>query len=344
MARRAFLLGGTGKTGIVLAGRLLESGWEVTVASRGERPVPASLAPLHVQLDRADDGALRTAVGDGVDVLVDFVAFERAHAEQLVGLAGLVRSVVVLSSASVYADAEGLSIENVREGEFPRFRIPLSERSPTVAPGDDTYSTRKRAIERALLANDAMPATLIRAGAIYGPGDAASREWYFVKRVLDGRRVVVLSHRGESRFHPVSVHNLAELIRLAVERPGSRVLNAADPDAPTVTAIGRHIAAAMGHEWAEVLFDGPPRGSVGDHPWGVPRPFVLDMTEAEFEVGYRPVTTYAKAVKETCDWLVAATDGRDWSEVLSTAARQYGDEFDYAAEDEFVRGLSGIRP
>ena len=339
MARRAFLLGGTGKTGVVLARRLLETGWEVSLASRGARPVVASLAPLLVERDRADDAALRTALGEGVDVLVDFVAFERAHAEQLSRLAGLVRSLVVLSSASVYADAEGLSIESVREGEFPRFRIPLAERGPTVPPGDDSYSTRKRAIERALLADDAIPATLIRAGAIYGPGDVASREWYFVKRALDGRRAVVLSHRGESRFHPVSVHNLAELVRLAVERPGSRVLNAADPDAPTVTAIGRHIAAAMGHEWAEVLFDGPPRGRVGDHPWGVPRPFVLDMTEAEFEVGYRPVTTYEKAVRETCDWLVAATDGRDWREVLPTAARHYSDQFDYAAEDEFVRGL-----
>jgi nucleoside-diphosphate-sugar epimerase len=344
MARRAFLLGGTGKTGVVLARRLLASGWEVTLASRGERPVEASLEPLHVEFDRADDTALRTALGDGVDVLVDFVAFEPAHAEQLVGLAGLVRSLVVLSSASVYADAAGLSIEDVRDGEFPRFRIPLTERGPTVPPGDDTYSTRKRAIERALLANDAIPATLIRAGAIYGPGDVASREWYFVKRVVDGRRVVVLSHRGESRFHPVSVHNLAELMRLAVERPGGRVLNAADPDAPTASEIGRHVAAAMGHELAEVVFDGPPRGSVGDHPWGVPRPFVLDMTEAEFEVGYRPVTTYEKAVKETCEWLVAATDGRDWREVLPTAARHYSDQFDYAAEDEFVRGLTGVSP
>jgi nucleoside-diphosphate-sugar epimerase len=340
MARKAFLLGGTGKTGVALARRLLDTGWDLTVASRGERPVDPELQARHVALDRADDAALRSALGDGVDVVVDLVAFERAHAEQLLALEGLVRSLVVLSSASVYADPEGRSLDSGREGEFPRFRVPLTERDPTVPPGDDTYSTRKRAIEQTLLARDAIPATLIRAGAIYGPGDAASREWYFVKRVLDGRRVVVLPHRGESRFQPVSVHNLAELIRLAAERPGRRLLNGADAEAPTVTEIGRHIARAMGHEWAEVLFAGPPRNGVGDHPWGVARPFVLDMTEAEFEVGYRPVTTYENAVKETCDWLVGATEERDWREAFPTAAKQYADQFDYAAEDQLLRGLT----
>jgi nucleoside-diphosphate-sugar epimerase len=338
MARRALLLGGTGKTGRVLARRLLETGWDVIVVSRGERPVDNEAR--HVKLDRSDDKALRAALGDGVDALVDFVAFERAHAEQLLSLNGLARSLVVISSASVYADAEGRSLDEIRVGEDARFRVPLTEREPTVPAGDETYSTRKRAIEGILLAQTEIPATLVRAGAIYGPGDLNSREWYFVKRALDGRRVVVLAHRGASRFQPTSVHNLAELIRLAAERPGRRLLNCGDPEAPTVAEIGRHIATATNGEWSEVLLPGPPRESVGANPWAVPHPFVLDMAEAEFEVGYRPVTTYAKAVGETCGWLVSVTQGSDWREVLPGVARLYEDQFDYGAEDEFIRRLT----
>jgi nucleoside-diphosphate-sugar epimerase len=338
MARRALLLGGTGKTGRVLAKRLLETGWDVVAASRAERPVDDEVR--HAKLDRADDKALRAALGDGVDALVDFVAFERAHAEQLLSLKALARSLVVISSASVYADEQGRSLDEIRAGEQVRFRVPLTEREPTVAAGDATYSTKKRAIEEILLGQREIPSTLIRAGAIYGPGDFNSREWYFVKRALDGRRIVVLAHRGESRFQTTSVHNLAELIRLAAERPGRRLLNCGDPEAPTVAEIGRQIAAAMEHEWSEVLLPGPPRESIGDSPWGAPSPFVLDMAEAEFEVGYRPVTTYAKAVGETCEWLVSATEGKDWREVLTGAAKLYTDEFDYEAEDTFVRGLT----
>ena len=322
----------------MLAKRLLETGWDVLVASRGERPVESDAR--HVTLDRADEAAVRAALGEGVDALVDFVAFEAGHAEQLVGLKGLARSLVVISSASVYADAAGRSLDEINDGEDVSFRVPLTEREPTVAAGNATYSARKRAIEQILLGQDGLPATVVRAGAIYGPWDLNSREWYFVKRALDGRRVVVLAYGGQSRFQPTSVHNLAELIRLAAERPGRRLLNGADPGAPTVTEIARHIGAAMEHEWSEVLVPGAPKDGVGDNPWGVPRPFVLDMAEAEFEVGYRPVTTYAKAVRETCEWLTSATDGRDWREVLSGAAKLYEAQFDYGAEDAFLRGLS----
>jgi nucleoside-diphosphate-sugar epimerase len=340
MAQRAFLLGGTGKTGSVLARQLVAHGWEVRVGSRSVRPVPEGVE--HVAVDRSDAQSLRAAVGDGADVLVDFVAFEPEHAQQLLSLRDVVRSLVVVSSAAVYIDAQGRSLADVREGEVVQFPVPISERQRTFEPGNDDYPTKKVAIERALLGQDAVPATIVRAGAIYGPGDTSSREWHFVKRALDGRRVVVLAHRGASRFHPVSVENLGELLRLACERPGTRVLNGGDPDPPSVLEIERAVARAMHHEWTEVLLPGPPHEEVvGGNPWGVPLPFVLDMTEAEFEVGYRPVTTYEKAVRGTCEWLVEETRGRDWREVLPFAAEHYEKLFDYDAEDAFLQSLTG---
>ena len=63
------------------------------------------------------------------------------------------------------------------------------------------------------------------------------------------------------------------------------------------------------------------------------------MTEAEFELGYRPVTTYAQAVPETVGWLVEVTKERPWQEVMPRAAEYMQDSFDYLAEDEFLRGL-----
>jgi len=253
----------------------------------------------------------------------------------LLSLRDLVGSVVVLSSAAVYFEAEGAP---PGDAAFPRLPVPLGERSPTAPPGPETYATKKVAIEQVLLGQDDVPATLLRAGAIHGPWSSWAREWHFVKRVLDGRRAVVLAYRGESRFHPISVHNLAELIWLASERPGRRVLNAGDPNPPTVLEISRAIAAALSHEWAEVLI-GEPVGEVGNTFWSVPHPVVLDMTEAEFELGYRPITTYEQAVPETVQWLVEATKERSWQEVMPRAAEYMQDSFDYAAEDELMRGL-----
>ena len=341
MARRAFLVGGSGQTGRSLIPRLRDRGWEIVVASRGEREIPPGAE--HVRVDRDDSQALRDALGGGADVLVDFVAFEREHAEQLLSLSDLVGSLVVLSSASVYTDGEGRTFnEATTPKRFPRYPVPIRERDqPTVPAGDATYSTKKAAIEELLLGQDAVPATLVRAGAIYGPGGSV-REWYFVKRVLDGRRYVILGDRGRNRFHPVSTENLAELIWLAAERPRRRVLNAGDPGPPTLLEISRAIASALGHEWTEVLL--PTLGEPCETPWSVPAPVVLDMTEAAFEVGYRPVTSYERAVRATCAWLVEATKGRPWEELMPRMAEYMQDSFDYRAEDELVRGLlaSGV--
>jgi nucleoside-diphosphate-sugar epimerase len=336
VARRAFLLGGSGQIGRALIPRLQERGWDVVVGSRGERELPPGVE--HVQVDRADTAALKQALGEGTDALVDFVAFEQEHAEQLLALKELIGSLVVISTASVYTDREGRTFDEAKTPEqFPRFPVPINERTqPTVEPGDATYSTKKAAIEQVFLGQDARPATLIRAGAIYGPGGSV-REWYFVKRILDERRYVILGDRGQSRFHPISTENLAELIWLAAEHPGRRVLNAGDPGPPTLLEISRAIAAALGHEWTEVLLSTP--GEPCETPWSCPRPVVLDMTEAAFEVGYRPVTTYERAVPATCEWLVEATQKRPWEQLMPRMAEYMQDSFDYEAEDEFIRGL-----
>jgi nucleoside-diphosphate-sugar epimerase len=325
----------------VAARRLAEAGWGVTVASRGERALPDELTGLtqHVTVDRADAAALEQAA-DGADVLVDVIPFSPADAEQLLALGRRVGALIAISSASVYTDEEGRSLDEATgPDDLPRLPVPIPESQPTIPTGDATYSTGKAAIERALLERSTVPATVIRPCAIYGRGDRQAREWHFVKRVLDGRDVVVLAYEGKSRFHTTSSENLGELIRRCAERPGMRVLNCGDPDPPTLLEISRAIAAAMAHEWEEVLLPGEPGGRVGQTPWSVPdsHPVVVDMSAAEREVGYRPVTDYRRAVGAACEWLVEATRGKDWRDVLPSHARYYGELFDYAAEDAYWR-------
>ena len=307
----------------------------MTVASRGGG-LPEELADVRaVTLDREDDGALDVAAGS--DVVVDVVPYELRHAEQLLALD--VGSIVAISSASVYADDEGRTLDEARGvDDFPELPVPMPETQRTVSPGDETYSTKKRALELALLENDRVPATIVRPCAIYGRGDRLAREWFFVKRALDRRPHIVLTNRGESLFHTTATDNLAELVRLAVERPGTRVLNCGDPDPPSVVRISRRIADALDHRWTEVILPEPRgRGTVGQTPWSTAKPLLVDMSAAERELGYRPVTTWADALPQQVEWLVGATRGRDWRTVLPRAAEYL--RFDYEAEDEFVRTL-----
>jgi nucleoside-diphosphate-sugar epimerase len=307
VARRAFILGGTGQIGSAAAERLRTHDWEVTVAAR-------TGGDVHV--DRKEGLELP---GD-FDALVDCVAFTREHGEQLLGLAGRVGTVVVISSASVYTD----DLANV---QLP---VPIPETHPTVEPGDADYSTNKRALELALLEQDALPATVLRPCAIHGPHARGHvREWYFVKRAQDERPLVLLAYHGESRFHTTGTVNLAELIRLSCEQPGTRVLNAGDPEPPTTLEISRTIASLTGHVRVEYLLEGGPEAARS--PWAVRHPLVVDMSAAERELGYRPLATYAEAVRDTVGWLLDASP--PLGEYMETF-------FDYDAEDEYVRSLA----
>ncbi|MEX0168809.1 NAD-dependent epimerase/dehydratase family protein [Streptomyces sp. LMG1-1-1.1] len=332
----AFVLGASGQVGRAAVRALVADGWEVTAASRGggrDGRWPDEVRT--VRLDRTEEGALAAALGDGCDVLVDIVAYDRAHGRQLTGLAGRIGSAVVVSSGAVYEDGKGRSFDTQdRPDGFPAFPVPVAEDWRTVAPGDSTYSTRKVALERELLAaGDALPTTLLRAGAIHGPHCPGPRELWFVKRALDGRPVRPLAYGGASRFHPAHVDNLAELVRLAAARPGSRVLNGADPEAPTVAEIGAAIDAVMGVESETVPIAGPPEGVVGLTPWTAEHPVVYDMAAAGRELGYRPVVSYAASLPETVAWLVGHLADRDWREAFPGLAKYGVDFFDYAAED-----------
>jgi nucleoside-diphosphate-sugar epimerase len=315
--------------GRAAARALAADGWEVVAVSRSGT-LPDGLAELGVEAavaDRADDAQLRTVIGHGADVVLDTVAFTREHGEQLNALAGLVGSLIVISSASVYADDEGRALDG--EGDPPDMPVPILETQRTAEPGDATYSTRKAELEQTLLAGP-LPSTLLRACAIHGPGAKMPREIFFVKRAVDGRRRVALAWDGESRFHTTSVANLAELIRLAAAKPGDRALNGGDPEALTTLEICRAIGAALGHEFEPVLL---PEDEY-DNPWAAPKPkpFVVSMAAAEEELGYRPVTTYPEAVRETCAWLVGELEqGRNWDGTYLEGM------LDYAAEDEVLR-------
>ena len=275
-----------------------------------------------VAADRHDADELRRAFGDGADLLVDCIAYSAADARLLLPFVHEATSTVLISSKAVYADARG---NHSNSDVSPDFGGPVAETQATVAPREDIpydsregYGANKAAAEQVLLESGA-PVTVLRPSKIHGEGASPPREWLYVKRVLDRRPVVFLAHRGEGVDHPSAAVNIAALVETVAGKPGRRILNSADPDAPNGLAISRAVARHLGHEWEEVLVDD---GSLGAHPWDKRPPFVLD-TGAATALGYEPVGDYATTVSEEIDWLVRerpAIDGFDGA-------------FDYAAED-----------
>jgi nucleoside-diphosphate-sugar epimerase len=344
MAQRAFVVGGTGQTGRAVVRRLVRDGWSVTVASRGRYPnaFDRSGAVRVIRLDRRDPGQLAVALPTGTDVLIDLIAHNADDARQLLEVADRVGSLVVLSTLGVYVDDEGRNLRSAYDGrsDFPEFPLPITEDQPTVS-ADDTYypyAAGKVALEQTLLDKSPVPVTVIRPGAIYGPGTTYAREWWLVKRVLDGRSAIVLAH-SQNVFHPTATANLADLIAVAAEHPGTRILNCGDPQPPSALEITQTLLELMESPLPVVLLPGePPNPGVGDHPWLLAGSLVADLTAAERELGFRPDTTYADAAARVVIWLCDRVAGADWRDRLPQVASQEH-FFDYEAEDAYLRRL-----
>jgi nucleoside-diphosphate-sugar epimerase len=331
----ALVIGGSGQIGRAVVPALLADGWDVRVLARHEADVGDARLVLG---DRGEPQALDRALGEGVDVVVDVVAYDDRQAAPLIERADRIGSAIVVSSAAVYVDAVGDGFESDRFAAFP---VPVTEDQATVEPGRGSYATGKVALERAWSASR-VPTTILRPGAIHGPGCVQPREWTFVKRVLDGRDVRVLAYDGLSRFHTTATVVLGELVRLSARQPGDRVLNAADPEALTVAEIAAAVDSAMGVTSRVVTVPGEPVDGVGLTPWSVPRPVVLDMQRAADELGYVAPGGYAQTVGACVEWLAEASSGRDWREAFPGFVRMeaMGDFFPYAAEDEFLARTS----
>ena len=315
------------------------------LASRSGR-VPQELADRGasgIAFDRNEPGAIAKGLGAGADLLLDTVAYDEAHADQLIATQGSVGQFVVISSASVYRDDAGRTLDEARANGFPELPVPVTEAQPTVDPGPASYSTRKAAMERRLIDRMSVPVTILRPAAIHGPNSRQPREWWFVKRLLDGRTRIPLAYHGASRFHTAGVANIAALVAAVAERPGTRLLNAIDPDAPTVIEIGEAVMTALGRraELVPVPDEGFPP-SIGASPWSVPHPIVLSDAAAR-AIGSEPVSAYAEGVVPAVRWLADGAAGDDWKRAFPILAAYPMDLFDYTAEDAWLARTSTVR-
>ncbi len=338
---RAVVIGGTGPIGRAAAARLLASGWTVDLIGRDPARMPAELTEAggrFVAADYHNADELAAVYGSGADLLVDCICFTAADATRILPLARHAISTVMISSKAVYADAAG---NHSNSENPPHFEGPIRETQSTVPPGDADYTTpegygaNKVAAEHVLL-DSGLPVTVLRLSKIHGAGARRPREWVFVKRVLDRRRTVFLARRGDGVDHTTAAVNMAALVETVAAKPAARILNSADPDAPSALEISRAIARHLDHDWDEVLLEDDEDESLGRHPWDAPYPIVLDMTAAH-ELGYTPVGDYAATVADEVDWLVAARQSGDPHGVPPAQDDPFfAPLLDYAAEDAYL--------
>lgn len=329
---RFLIIGGTGFIGPFVVRQLAQMGHSVAVFHRGNRKV--DLPADHILGDRRDLPRLRLEA----DVVIDLILSSGAQAQQLMetyrGMAG---RVVAASSIDVYR-ACGI-LHGSEEG--PLEPVPLTEESAlrtklqTYPPEqikmlqkifewvDDSYD--KIPVERAILGDPELPGTVLRLPMVYGPGDHLHRFHPVLKRIDDGRRVILLEE-GVARWRSARgyVENAAAAIVIAAfsERAAGRIYNVAEFPAFSELEWARKIAATTGWDGEFMIL---PKDHAPAHltlPGNSAQHWETDSTRIRQELGYREPVAMEDAIRRTVAWERANPPG----EVNLHP-------FDYAAED-----------
>jgi nucleoside-diphosphate-sugar epimerase len=323
------VIGGTGPTGGPLVRALVDHGHAVTLCNRGLHPsadTPASVPTITA--DPYDDASLAEALGERTwDVVVAMYGRLRRIAARTVGRCGHFVSVGGVPAYRGWTDAW--------QHVPPGLPVPVREDADLVVdPAVDEKGYRIVRTEEAVFA--AHPeAVHFRYPYLYGPHQLVPREWSVVRRVLDGRRRIVLPDEGLTLHHHGYTENVAAALTLAVlhpERGAGLVFNVGDEEVLTLRQVVELCALELGAELEVVSMP---------HDLAVPaRPLltqpspthrVLDLTRLHHRLGHRDVVPARVAVRRTARWLADHPPSPGGQEEMVLT-----DPFDYAAEDALM--------
>jgi nucleoside-diphosphate-sugar epimerase len=331
---RALVVGGTGPTGPFIVGGLQARGYEVTIFHRGTHEVPEigdDVEHLHgdPHFRETIDDAL---AGRSFDLVVATYGRLRHVAEATVGRTGRFVGVGGFATYRGFMRPRDL---------FPAgLPVPVTEDFPLVESEEEQrFSWLMVQTERAVM--DAHPdAAVFRYPYVYGPYQLVPREWSIIRRLLDGRREIVLPDAGLTLSTHGYAENLAHAVLLAVDAPeasAGQVYNCGDDVQFSLAQIVEVIAAALDREVTvvnvphELAFPARPLVLGGYHHK------LVDLGKVRAQLGYRDVVPVQEALARTARWYVEHPP-----EPGGEIEERLGDPFDYEAEDELIRRFRAV--
>lgn len=177
------VVGGTKFFGIPMVDALINSGHQVSVATRGKSAFPFEGRARHIVFDKTDPASVRAALKDKrFDMIIDKVAYSPNDVRSLLENAACGKY-IQMSSCAVYK----IIHTDTTEDEFDAASYPLRWTDRL-----DDYDETKRLAERAAL--EFMPASscaFVRYPIVLGPNDYTRRLHFYVEHVKERKPMFI---------------------------------------------------------------------------------------------------------------------------------------------------------
>lgn len=331
---KALVIGGTGPTGPIVVKGLLERSYQVAILHRGTHEVefPESVEHLHGEPHFIE--SLKETLGQRTfDLVIGMYGRLRYVAEIMKGRTA---RFIAIGGAPYRAFVEG----EQAHGEVPLF---VGEDAPLFWDEKKNKFTYLMTISEEVVMKahreGAYASTILRFPMIYGPRQVAPREWSIIRRILDGRKRLIIPDGGLKLERRGYAENVAHAVLLTVDKPQEsigEIFNVGDETIWSLRNWVELITYILNYEWELISM-----------PFSMARPsrpyagrnfhWVTDIEKIKTKMGYRDIIPAKEGLRKTLEWYLEnrPTSGGELEKHLS-------DPFDYAMEDKIIRDYQGF--
>ncbi|QOR33734.1 NAD-dependent epimerase/dehydratase family protein [Clostridium sp. 'deep sea'] len=206
---KILVIGGTRFIGRHVINLLLQEGHELTLFNRGKTANPFQGKVKLIKGDRKLSGdMLQKTKTHNFDAVIDIIAYNENDATEATRtFLGKVNHYIMISTRSVYQQP---------------ILCPIRESDKLESDPNSSYGYNKVLAENKFLEaykNSVFPISILRLPAVYGEYDYQAREWYFIKRLFDSQREMLLPNFGLGINQREYTGNIANQISCILKNP-----------------------------------------------------------------------------------------------------------------------------
>lgn len=323
------VIGGTGNISREIVRSLLERGHEVSIVTRGQRPIPDGVRS--VVADRAQPEAFEAALrAVSPDVVIDMIAYRLEQTEVAArAFEGRVRQFIHCSTVMTYG---------------PPIPVLFADESCPLGARTD-YGVNKAKIDRWLLQrhqNHGFPVTIVRPSYTFGEGNNVHRQvgddGRWISRLRRGLPMLGCGN-GDNLFQMLPTRDAGDFFALLVGREATygQVYNMVHPTPMMWDDWHRLVMRAVGQE-VEIVH--------------APKALLLDIDPQRFGIleqnfGYTQSFSGAKAHRDLPEW-GPRTNRLEWIATCLESMDRRGlitdqDAAGDALEDRVIAALKRIK-
>lgn len=337
---KALIIGGTGPTGPYMIEGLLKRGYEVTIFHRGTHEIALPKEVKHIHGDPHFLETIEEALGNRTFDLVIAAYGRLRYVAQ--AMKRRTPRLIALGGVGVY---KGFVDPNHYPPAGPP--VPIPEDAPLITdPEVNRFAHLMVISEQAVMevhSEGFYNATIYRLPLVYGPRQPIPMEWSVMRRILDGRKYIIVPDGGLTLETRGYAENVAHAMLLAVDQPeksSGQIYNVGDEKALSFYGWIMLITNIMGYRWELVNMPGelarPSRPYLSYS--GTTAHRVFDLTKIKTELGYRDIVPVEEGLRRTVNWYL-----EHHPEPGGEAEKRLQDPFDYPTEDRLIEAYKESR-